>query len=361
MKTYIDKENRFFEKFNPHTGFYIRSGIIDNLGKDTGVDPFMRNFPGLIDIGIMGHCIHGKSGLCIKSGIECYQNGLKTQKPNMSVDDFDNIMQQCKDKVFQVALGGRGDVNKHENFEDILKCCRNYGVVPNFTTSGLDLTEDEVAITKTYCGAVAVSEYRSEYTRRAIKMFIDAGMKTNIHYVLGKHTIDEAIDKLKNNGFDEGINAVIFLMHKPVGLGTQKNVLTPDDPRVKEFFEIIDNNKFNFKVGFDSCSCAGIVNFTNNINTDSLDYCEGARHSCYIDADSNIMPCSFGNQNSKWFVNLKEQSIQEAWNGEVFERFRNSLRYSCSNCKDRINCGGGCPIVNEITLCNRKERNFYEN
>ena len=53
IKKYIDTDNKFFEMFNPETGAYIRSGIIEN-GKDTGVDPFMRNFPQLIDIGVMG-------------------------------------------------------------------------------------------------------------------------------------------------------------------------------------------------------------------------------------------------------------------------------------------------------------------
>ena len=45
MKRYIDRKYRFIEMFNPDTGFYARSGIIDESGKDTGVDPFMRSFP----------------------------------------------------------------------------------------------------------------------------------------------------------------------------------------------------------------------------------------------------------------------------------------------------------------------------
>lgn len=360
LKKYIDKENRFIEMFNMETGFYIRSGIIDEEGNDTGADPFMRNFPQLIDIGVMGKCIHGESGLCIKSGIECYQDGLNVKKENMPLDNFKKIIGQSKGKVFQVALGGRGDVNKHEQFEEILKCCRDNEIVPNFTTSGLSLTQEEVDITKKYCGAVAVSEYRSEYTRKAIKMFIDADVKTNIHYVLGKNTIDEAIKKLSSNGFDEGINAVIFLMHKPIGLGSQTNVLDAEDPRVKEFFSLVDNGKYDFKIGFDSCSCAGVVNFTKNVNSDSMDYCEAARYSCYIDADMNLMPCSFGNQNPKYFVDLNKYTILEGWNSEIFNKFRNSLKFSCSKCSDRLICGM-CPIVPQITLCNRKEKDFYEN
>lgn len=80
MYKYYDKKNNFVETFNPETGFYIRS---DDL--TTGKEPFMRDFPALLDIGVMGHCVHGASGLCIQSGVQCYQNGLHTQEPNMSL------------------------------------------------------------------------------------------------------------------------------------------------------------------------------------------------------------------------------------------------------------------------------------
>ena len=154
-----DKKNNFFEMFDNKTGFYMRSGIIDENGKDTNVDPFMRFFPGLIDVGIMGHCVHGSSGLCAKSGIQCYQNGLSQKEPNMTLDNFKKIVMECKDKVYQFALGGRGDVDQHENFEDILKVCCENNIVPNFTSSGLGFTDDIAKLCKKYCGAVAISSY----------------------------------------------------------------------------------------------------------------------------------------------------------------------------------------------------------
>jgi radical SAM protein with 4Fe4S-binding SPASM domain len=360
MKSYIDKENKFTELFAPETGFYIRSGIIEN-GKDTGIDPFMRNFPQLVDVGIMGHCQHGQSGLCVESGTQCYQNGLETKKANMTVENFKKIAQQCNGKVFQFALGGRGDADQHENFEEILRLCRENGIVPNFTTSGLSMTVKKAKICKEYTGAVAVSWYRAAYTEQAIKLLLQAETKTNIHYVLGNNTIDEAIDRLTEQNFPKKINAVIFLLHKPVGMGKQDNVLKVDDPRVQKFFEIIDGSKFDFKIGFDSCSCAGIINFAPNINRSSIDYCEGARFSCYIDAQMNMTPCSFANDKAEWYINLQDYTIQDAWNSEPFDKFRNYLRNACTACKDREYCGGGCPIVSEITLCERKEKKYFEN
>jgi radical SAM protein with 4Fe4S-binding SPASM domain len=274
----------------------------------------------------------------------------------MPVEDFKEIAVQCKGKVFQFALGGRGDPDLHENFEEILKLCSENGIVPNFTTSGLGMTAEKAEICKKYTGAAAVSWYRSSYTEKAVELLLRAEVKTNIHYVLGNNTIDEALDRLINQGFPEKINAVIFLLHKPVGMGTQDNVLKADNIKVQQFFELIDSRKFDFKIGFDSCSCAGIINFAPNINRSSIDYCEGARFSCYIDAQMNMMPCSFANDNPERHISLRYSTISEAWNSEPFEKFRNHLRNSCKDCSDREYCGGGCPVVNEITLCVRKER-----
>ena len=189
-------------------------------------------------------------------------------------------------------------------------------------------------------------------------MLIDAGVKTNIHYVLSAKTIDDAINRLKNNGFHKGINAIVFLLYKPIGLGRIENILTVDNPKVKEFFKVVDSGDFDFKIGFDSCSCAGIVNNTSKINLQSIDFCEGGRHSMYIDAHMNAMPCSFGNQDSKWFVSLYEHTIQEAWDSDVFNKFRYSLSHSCPNCSKRNSCAGGCPICSDIVLCNNPERDL---
>lgn len=447
IKKYFDKKHKFGEIFNTKNGFYVRTGIIDENGKDTGVDPFMRDFPALIDIGVMGHCVHGASGLCAKSGVQCYQNGLKTCEPNMSFENFKKIVDECKDKCFQFALGGRGDVDQHENFEEILRYCAENDIVPNFTTSGLGMTPEIANICKTYCGAVAISMYSRledtvpelayrklenedgktyksvddipviftfdnedemhqwdapnyfingkiynwdemhhmvysdkpqnyeyfrvfneknskkrnnipNYTINAVNMLLDAGVTTNIHYVLGNNTIDEAIIRLKHNGFPKGINAVIFLLHKPVGLGKEENVLDINDPRVKEFFNLIDTGKFPFKIGFDSCTVPGIVNCTKNIAGESIDSCEGGRYSMYITSDMKALPCSFDNQDMKWAVDIANNSIQFAWDSAEFNDFRSHFTNSCPNCHNRLSCYGGCPIRRQTVLCDRTTKDL---
>lgn len=380
---YEDPEYEFREFFDKSTGLWI-TGDCKN-----GDTPFRRSFPSLLDIGIMGHCPNGKAGICAKAGIQCYQNAPNSTRENMKLEDFKIIIDQCKGKTFQVALGGAGDPNLHENFKEIVEYCRKNGIIPNYTTSGFNLTDEQVEISK-QCGAVAVSQYSRlnvgnipEYgttengericlntkkiytetnpqTNNAIQKFLDAEITTNIHYVLGKNTIKEAIIRLKENLFPKGINAIIFLLHKPVGLGQESNMLHYNDPEVKEFFDLIDNNDFPFKIGFDACSVPGIINFTSNIDSRSTETCEGSRTSAYIDAQMNMMPCSFGNQNKSYYVSLYNHTIKEAWESEVFEKFRRRLSTSCMQCKDRVNCYGGCPIIPKVVLCDRKERVYNE-
>ena len=354
----IDKKYRFYSVFNTDTGAYMRSGIIDKDGKETKEDPFMGSFPNLIDVGVMGHCIHGRTGLCVKAGIGCYQSGLTIEKPNMTVDSFRWITEQCRHKVNQFALGGRGDPDQHEHFEELLRICRENDIVPNFTTSGYGMTRELAAICKKYCGAVAVSWYRSDYTLNAIQMLLEAGVKTNIHYVVGKNTIKEATERMQKNDFPAGINAVIFLLHKPAGLGSKENVLEVEDPDVETFFKEVDN-VHPFKVGLDSCNVPGVVRFCKCILPESLDTCEGGRFSCYIDSDMTMLPCSF-DQKREYAVKLQPLSIVEAWNSPEFDRFREKLREACPVCKNRELCKGGCPLHPSIVFCNSEERTTEE-
>ena len=357
------KEKDFISCFDTGTGAYMRTGIIRD-GKDTGKDPFMASFPELLDVGIMGNCAHGLSGKCLEAGIGCYQDGFHSQNPHMSLEDFAWIVRQCQGNTYQFALGGCGDPDQHPCFEQILKMCRDNGIVPNYTTSGFGMTERTAALSKQYCGAAAVSWYRNTYTDRAIQMLLGAGVKTNIHYVLSVSTVDEALQRLRfysagsreeHAGFPAGINAVIFLLHKSVGMGREEEVITSGNQEFAQLLELVDQGSFPFKIGFDSCTVPALLHLPYT-DPDSLDTCEGARWSAYISPDMKMMPCSFDNQKARWAVDLRTYSIREAWNSQAFEDFRNYFRTACPECGRRNACLGGCPIVPDIVLCGEENR-----
>jgi radical SAM protein with 4Fe4S-binding SPASM domain len=193
----------------------------------------------------------------------------------------------------------------------------------------------------------------------AIKVFLKIGVITNIHYVLGRNSIDEAVTRLKDKSFPEGVNAVIFLLHKPVGFGQRENIIPINHPRLKEFFELVDGGDFPFHIGFDSCTVPGVINFSKNIMRESLDTCEGGRFSMYITPDMIALPCSF-DQAHRFGYNISNDTVQNAWNSTEFENFRNIMRNSCPDCADRYECKGGCPLESEIVLCNREQRDKRE-
>ena len=356
LLTYFDKKYNVKEIFDTKTGVYVGSDVLDENGKETGRDPFMRSFPLLLDVGIMGTCSSVSS-----CWVGCYQQGggNKVGK-NMSLEFFKNIIDQLEGKTFSVALGGFGNPNEHPDFIEIVKYAYEHNVIPNYTTAGTKLTIEQIQATKLYCGAVAISWHRQPYTYSAIRRFLDAGMKTNIHYVLGNDSIDEAIERLEDDDFPEGINAVMFLLYKPVGKVKQNNVLSPSDPRVKKFYSLIEE-KHPFKCGLDSCHVPGLINNTTKVMEQGISSCDAARFSMYVTPDGFALPCSFDTTNRNWAVDLKDKSIQNVWDGEVFSKFRLYHGNSCKGCSLVERCKGGCALMGDkINLCDREERDYYE-
>lgn len=353
MIYYEDKKYKFFELFNEKNGTLIRSNV-----SGTQMDATMRSFPELLDVGIMGQCNAAKAGICSRAGIECYQNAISSNKKNMSLENYETIMKQCKNRVFQVALGGAGDPNKHEFFEEVLSMTREYGIVPNLTTSGYDLLEQEIHFIKKYCGAVAVSFYsriesnkeNNDVTIDAIRRFVNNGCKTNIHFVVSDDSIDEATYRLENEIWPTGIEAIIFILYKPVGLGKREKIVKKGK-RLARFLNAAIRKKHLYRVGFDTCFTSALIKYSESLEMSSVDACEAGRFSMYIDAEMYAYPCSFDNQQGKYRVSMENKQIEEIWNGIEFEHFRNKHLQKCNTCKDSNICNYGCGLKLEIDLC----------
>ncbi len=348
----FDPLHRYLACFDDKTGEYTRSNVYESSGKETNIEPFMADFPHLLDIGIMGHCEHGLSGKCIEAGVFCYQKGRDISSPNMKLDDYIQLMLQCKEKVFQVALGGRGDPDCHEHFEEILYETRKATIVPNITTSGYLFTREKAKITKKYCGAAAVSFYETEYTCAAVEMLLSEGVTTNIHFILSEKSIEKAVYLLEEGKFPEGIGAVIFLLYKPVGYPVNELILNRENKFIKPFFELMNQNDQPFLLGFDSCMAPGVLNYCNNAAPECIEPCESSRFSAYISNDLKMYPCSFI-QKEEYMTDLKKATIKEAWCSEAFNGFRNKMRVACQDCIRRELCLGGCPELQQINLCSK--------
>ena len=64
------------------------------------------------------------------------------------------------------------------------------------------------------------------------------------------------------------------------------------------------------------------------------------------DADAYVPPVQIGDA----------VSIEDAWNSEPFERFRDKMRGACPGCPKKALCMGGCPLMPEIVFCKSEKR-----
>lgn len=356
---YEDPIYKYRVAFNPETGVYIRTSILDEKGQQTDVEPFRGSFPHLLDVGIMGHCNHGLSGKCTQSGVECYQSGDQKSEPHMTFEHFKSLVDQCRGRTFQMALGGRGDPDQHPEFIKMIKYARENEIVPNFTTSGFGLDVNILADVKKYCGAVAVSDYNGNYTERAIQALLSYGIKTNIHFVLSNSSIDKAIYWIEKKKVPTGINRVIFLLHKPVGNGSIHNTLKFNDPKVKRFYSLFNAEENCQIAGFDTCTAPALIHYAPRIQKSAYDTCEGGRYSAYVTPDFKLLPCSFDTQQT-FAVDLKIETVEDAFNSAIFDRYRMrfqslDLPTKCHICSDLELCKGGCPLMKSIVICDAFE------
>ncbi len=329
-------EQHYKVLFNQRTGFFMR------VEDDGYPEPFWaEEGPELLDVSITNYCERGCQF--------CYRKA-NTKGQHMSLDALNHVVAQAKKAgVFQIALGG-GNPNQHPYFKDVLRVIREAGIVPTYTTNGDGLSEDILAATKRYCGAMAVSLYEpymgyDEVFERIHSM----GIKCNAHVILKTDTIDILTDWFKNPpNFFKWINAIVILNYKPIISGP--NLIVNDVMKLQQFYRAVANCNA-VKIGFDSCSVPGIVSWMN-VNSTLLESCESARFSAFISEDLRMYPCSFM-ANTDLFGDLRLESLTDIWrNHSVFMTHREKLaNNNCLGWKARNLCKGGCVFIPEINQC----------
>lgn len=275
--------------------------------------------------------------------------------------------------VFQLAIGG-GEPLLHPHIGDILARCHELGIVPNLTTSGLNLDERTLDLLARYCGAVGVSlegvgedfdSYRKTgFARfeRTLARLREYGVPTVLQVTLNRETFSrlEAITEYCLR--QEDLYGVIFLAFKPVGRGAVFGAPLADLPHrqvhegLQAAFKTLSRAT---RVGFDCCLTPGVTGLDAGYDSHAAAYLEGCsalRTSIGLSPTLDVMPCTFTAEHA--VGNLKEHHLRDIWHGLNSATFRGNMagrakrNGACGSCAKYSYCLGGCPVMNLVN-CGR--------
>lgn len=324
--------NFVFDKVN---GNFVR------FGKTIDDDPeFSPIGPEILDLEIS---VNGCPNKCKF----CYKNNTNEPATNMSFDTFKKIIDSMPKFLTQIAFGITG-VQTNPDFIKMMEYCREVGIIPNFTLSGIDLTNEMAQKISKLVGALAVSVYKTDKNicYNTVKIFTDLGIRqTNIHLLVSNETIDFVYEVLNDRINDDRLkkmNAIVFLGVKPKGRAKDGyHSLSVD--KYKELIEFCFSH--NISVGFDSCSAPKFELSVKSMNIPEeekkrliscSESCESSLFSSYINCKGEYWHCSFSEKepNMECINALDYDNFLNAWySKEIVEFRKNSIASMKSGCR----------------------------
>lgn len=265
----------------------------------------------------------------------CYKNNTNESATNMSFDTFKNIIDRFPKTLTQIAFGITG-IQTNPDFIKMMEYCREIGVIPNFTLSGIDLSDEMAETCAKLIGAVAVSAYEQDKNvcYDTVKRFTDLGInQTNIHLMVSHETLDfvyEVLNDRMNDPRLKNMNAIVFLGVKPKG----RAVDGYQPLSTKEYQELIqfcfDNE---IPIGFDSCSAPKFEDAVKKMDMPEdrkarliqcSESCESSLFSSYINVNSEYWHCSFSEEEEDMsFAKIFDhKDFMETWYSDAVKKFR---------------------------------------
>jgi len=320
------------------------NGNFTRWGKTYEEDPeFSPVGPEIADIEIS---INGCPNACSF----CYKSNTNQPATNMSLDTFKGIINKYPKTLTQVAFGITG-IQTNPDFIPMMEYCREIGIVPNFTLSGIDLTDELAEKCAGIVGALAVSAYQKDKDTcyNTVKRFTDLGVtQTNIHLMVSKQTLPFVYEVLTDRLNDDRLkdmNAIVFLGVKPKGRAA--NGYEPIS--TKEYRKLIDFCFANhLAVGFDSCSAGKFEAAVKDMDLPEAhkkrliqhsESCESSLFSSYINTLGEYWHCSFAEEEcgqNKVSVLEADDFVSDVWYSDAVMKFREesigSMKDGCRYC-----------------------------
>ncbi len=277
----------------------------------------------------------------------CYKSNTNEKATNMTFDVFKEIIDSMPKTLTQIAFGITG-IQTNPDFIRMMEYCREIGIIPNFTLSGIDLTDEMALKVSKIVGALAVSAYESDKNvcYNTVKKFVDLGIKqTNIHLLVSKENIDfvyEVLNDRLNDPRLSDMGSIVFLGVKPKGRAKDGYTSLSAD-KYKDLIEFCFSH--NLSIGFDSCSAPKFETAIKSMDISDnkkkkliscSESCESSLISSYINCHGEYWHCSFSeNEDGQNCVNCMEyDDFMDVWYSEEVKRFRaKSIANSQDGCR----------------------------
>lgn len=168
---------------------------------------------------------------------------------------YDIYLEKSSNHLFTLDRGvithncGGGNPNEHPDFVNLLKEIRDLGIIPNYTSNGMGLTNEILNATKKYCGGIALSTHKhlEKYWKKSFEKCIKLGIKTNLHIIISdKESIDDFLELYKK--YNKDIYYFVLLPYVAQGRAIKKEVCY--DYFFEKFNELKDINKIAFGAKF---------------------------------------------------------------------------------------------------------------
>ena len=325
-----------------HYWFDKRTGDFKLWGHTEDEDPqWCPAGPEILDLEV---CVNGCPNRCP----QCYKNNTDAPPTNMTFDTFKTIFHKFNKVLTQIAFGITG-LQTNKDFFRMMEYARENGVIPNFTLSGIDLTEPLADRVAALCGAVAVSVYQTDknVAYNAVKMLVDRGMtQCNIHLFSAEEVfpfMGEVIRDIQKDPRLENMGSVVFLGMKPKGRA--KGRYTPLSQN--KFYRLVEYCiKMGVPFGFDSCSQQKFEKSVCNLPIDDLykkqmiimsEPCESfGMFSSYVNCNGVYFPCSFCEGEGEWKDGIDVLNatdfIKDVWNHPLVNKYRKMMIESGRRC-----------------------------
>lgn len=176
-------------------------------------------YPEFYDISLGDKCVTGKCPWCYAKG---NPKGRHYADVANRIQAYFSPMTPTQ-RPYQVAIGGQQEPLEHPEFEAVLKTFSDMEIVPNYTTNGVLFNDDAVALTKKYCGGVAITmhPHLEADWRRAIELAVANKLRTNIHYIVSDTESVEQLKKLYTE-YNGRVDYFVLLPHMNVGFAEKK-------------------------------------------------------------------------------------------------------------------------------------------